>query len=141
MPNFNKVILAGNFIRDPELGSLPSNMPVCEFGLAVNDRVLNKSTNQWDDRVNFIDCTAYGRSAESIAKLFSKGRPILIEGKLRYEQWDDRNSGQKRSKLKVVVETWHFVDSMRTSGPQVKEPHTSTVSAGHDTLEDDDIPF
>lgn len=116
MPSFNKVILMGNFTRDPELRFLPNNTAVCDMGIAVNDRFLNKSTNQWEDRPNFVDCTAFGRTAENISKFFSKGRPIFIEGKLRFEQWEDRQSGQKRSKLKVVIDTWQFVDSKDSAG-------------------------
>lgn len=117
MPSYNKVILMGNFTRDPELRYLPNNTPVSDFGLAVNDRFLNKNTNQWEDRANFVDCTAFGRTAENITKFFAKGRPIFIEGKLRFEQWEDRQSGQKRSKLKVVIDAWQFVDSKGGDGP------------------------
>jgi single-strand DNA-binding protein len=116
MPSFNKVILMGNFTRDPELRFLPNNTAVCDMGLAVNDRFQNKATGQWEDRPNFVDCTAFGRTAENISKFFAKGRPIFIEGKLRFEQWEDRQSGQKRSKLKVVVDTWQFVDSKDSAG-------------------------
>lgn len=116
MPSFNKVILMGNFTRDPELRFLPNNTAVCDMGLAVNDRYQNKATGQWEDRPNFVDCTAFGRTAENISKFFAKGRPIFIEGKLRFEQWEDRQSGQKRSKLKVVVDTWQFVDSKDSAG-------------------------
>jgi len=116
MPSFNKVILMANFTRAPELRFLPNNTAVCDKGIAVNDRFLNKTTNQWEDRPNFVDCTAFGRTAENISKFFSKGRPIFIEGKLRFEQWEDRQSGQKRSKLKVVIDTWQFVDSKDNAG-------------------------
>ncbi|MEM1356383.1 MAG: single-stranded DNA-binding protein [Planctomycetota bacterium] len=116
MPSYNKVILMGNFTRDPELRYLPNNTPVSDFGLAINDRFLNKNTNQWEDRANFVDCTAFGRTAENITKFFAKGRPIFIEGKLRFEQWEDRQSGQKRSKLKVVIDSWQFVDSKNEAG-------------------------
>ena len=111
MASYNRVILMGNLTRDPEVRFLPSNTPVCELGLAVNDRYQDKQSGEWVDRPNFIDCTAFGKSAESIGKFFSKGRPILIEGKLRYEQWEDKQSGAKRSKLKVVIDQWNFCDS------------------------------
>ena len=111
MASYNRVILMGNLTRDPEVRFLPSNTPVCEIGLAVNDRYQDKQSGEWVDRPNFIDCTAFGKSAESIGKFFSKGRPILIEGKLRYEQWEDKQSGAKRSKLKVVIDQWNFCDS------------------------------
>ena len=94
MASYNRVILMGNLTRDPEVRYLPSNMAVVDMGLAVNDRYQDKQTGEWVDRPNFIDCTAFGKSAESIGKFFTKGRPILIEGKLRFEQWDDKQTGQ-----------------------------------------------
>lgn len=164
MPSFNKVILMGNFTRDPELRFLPNNTAVCDMGLAVNDRFLNKSTNQWEDRPNFVDCTAFGRTAENINKFFAKGRPIFIEGKLRFEQWEDRQSGQKRSKLKVVVDTWQFVDSkdgapngggggyQQQGGSQPSSGYGNPQSdsdsgwsdnpgSGHEPVQEDEIPF
>jgi len=116
MASYNRVILMGNLTRDPELRYLPNNTPVCDFGLAVNDRFQNKQTQQWEDRANFVDCSAFGRTAENISKFFAKGRPIFLEGKLRFEQWEDRQSGQKRSKLKVVIDNWQFVDSKGGGG-------------------------
>ncbi|MEM1108787.1 MAG: single-stranded DNA-binding protein [Planctomycetota bacterium] len=109
--SFNRVILMGNLTRDPEVRYLPNNTAVVDIGLAVNDRYQDKQSGEWVDRPNFIDCTAFGKSAESIGKFFQKGRPILIEGKLRFEQWEDRQSGQKRSKIKVVIDQWNFCDS------------------------------
>jgi len=162
MPSFNKVILMGNFTRDPELRFLPNNTAVCDMGLAVNDRFQNKSTGQWEDRPNFVDCTAFGRTAENISKFFAKGRPIFIEGKLRFEQWEDRQSGQKRSKLKVVVDTWQFVDS-KDGAPGGGQSDGGRPSAGygnrqggdegggswdnggggggHEPVQEDEIPF
>ena len=116
MPSYNRVILMGNLTRDPEVRFLPSNTPVCELGLAVNDRYQDKQSGEWVDRPNFIDCTAFGKSAESIGKFFAKGRPILIEGKLRYEQWEDKQTGAKRSKVKVVIDQWNFCDSKSGGG-------------------------
>ena len=163
MPSYNRVILMGNFTRDPELRFLPNNTAVCDMGLAVNDRFQNKATGQWEDRPNFVDCTAFGRTAENISKFFSKGRPIFIEGKLRFEQWEDRTSGQKRSKLKVVVDTWQFVDSKDgASGGGQEGGHQSSsgygnrqqpeaaggweggsdsAGGGHEAVDEDDIPF
>ena len=114
--NYNKVLLMGNLTRDPETRVLPSNMSVVNFGMAVNDRFKNKQTDQWEERPNFIDCEAFGRTAENIGKFFSKGKPIFIEGKLRLDQWEDRQTGQKRSKLKVVVDTFQFVGGREGGG-------------------------
>lgn len=117
MASYNRVILMGNLTRDPEVRYLPNNMAVVDMGLAVNDRYQDKQSGEWVDRPNFIDCTAFGKSAESIGKFFTKGRPILIEGKLRFEQWEDKQSGQKRSKIKVVVDQWNFCDSRSGGAP------------------------
>ncbi len=140
MPSFNKVILMGNFTRDPELRFLPNNTAVCDMGLAVNDRFQNKATGQWEDRPNFVDCTAFGRTAENISKFFAKGRPIFIEGKLRFEQWEDRTSGQKRSKLKVVVDTWQFVDSKDSAGAGSNEGGSGHSSSGYGNRQQNDEP-
>ncbi len=154
MASYNRVILMGNLTRDPELRHLPSNMPVVDLGLAVNDRYQDKQSGEWVDRPNFIDCTAFGKSAESISRFFSKGRPILIEGKLRFEQWDDRQSGQKRSKIKVVIDQWSFCDSKSDGGPSggggggggSRRNESADYSAApsgpaHEPIEEDDIPF
>jgi single-strand DNA-binding protein len=111
MASYNRVILMGNLTRDPEVRYLPSNTPVCEIGLAVNDRYQDKQSGEWVDRPNFVDCTAFGKTAENLGKFFTKGRPIMIEGKLRYDQWEDKQTGAKRSKLKVVIDQWNFCDS------------------------------
>jgi len=155
MASFNRVILMGNLTRDPEVRFLPSGMPVVDIGLAVNDRYQDKQTQEWVDRPNFIDCTAFGKSAESIGKFFTKGRPIHIEGKLRFEQWDDKTSGQKRSKLKVVIDQWTFCDSRNDGGgggaprgdvAQVggRGDYQSAPSGGgggHQAINEEDIPF
>lgn len=140
MPAFNKVILMGNLTRDPELRFLPNNTPVCDLGLAVNDRVKNKQTDQYEDVPVFMDCTCFGRTAENIAKHFNKGRPIFIEGKLRFEQWEDRQSGQKRSKLKVIIDRWQFVDSDKErSGSGQQQPARGYSNTSK--MSEDDIPW
>lgn len=114
MANFNKVILAGNLTRDPQLSYLPSNTPVCEFGLAVN-RKWKSQTGEMKEEACFVDCRAFGRQAETISQYLSKGRPVLIEGRLRYEQWESKE-GQKRSRLCVVVETFQFLGAPPDGG-------------------------
>ena len=115
MANFNKVILAGNLTRDPQLRYLPSQTAVVDFGLAVNHKWR---TPQGEDReeVLFIDCSAFGKMAETINKYCQKGKPILVEGRLKYETWDDKESGGKRSKHKVVVDGFQFLGG-RDSAP------------------------
>src|SRR5207244_12643299 len=97
MANFNKVILAGNLTRDPQLTYLPNNTPVAEFGLAIN-RKWKAPDGQMKEDVCFVDCRAFGRQAETLNQYMKKGRPLLVEGRLRYEQWEGKD-GQKRSKL------------------------------------------
>jgi single-strand DNA-binding protein len=115
MASFNRVILAGNLTRDPQLSYLPSNTPVCEFGLAVNRRTRDKEGNQREE-VCYVDLQAFGRTAEMINQYFQKGRAILIEGRLRYRDWTNKE-GQKRNKLDVVVENFAFIDSGQGRGP------------------------
>lgn len=107
MANFNKVILAGNLTRDPQLSYLPSNMAVVEFGLAIN-RKWRSQSGEMREQVCFVDIRCYGKQAETINQYMAKGRPILIEGHLRLDQWEAKD-GSKRSKLYVVVDQFQFL--------------------------------
>ena len=115
MANFNKVILAGNLTRDPELRYTPKGLAIAKLGLAVNRRWTNEAGEQKED-VLFVDVDAFGKQAETIGQYLRKGRPILIEGRLRLDTWDDKQSGQKKSKLGVVLETFQFLDSGNREG-------------------------
>jgi single-strand DNA-binding protein len=99
--SFNKVILIGNLTRDIELRRTNSSMAVTDLGLAVNDRRKNPQ-GEWVDEVTFVDVTLWGRQAEVASEYLNKGSRVLIEGRLQLDQWDDKDTGQKRSKLKVV---------------------------------------
>src|SRR6266436_6573568 len=124
MANFNKVILAGNLTRDPELRYTPKGMAIAKFGLAIN-RNWKTETGESKEEVTFVDVDAFGRQAETIAQYMKKGRPILVEGHLRLDQWDDKQTGQKRSRLGVVLDSFQFLDSggTRTDGvPSAAEP-------------------
>lgn len=116
MASFNKVILMGNLTRDPDLRYLPNNTAVCDIGLAVNEKYKSKQTGEMVEQVNFVDCTAFAKAAENISKFFQKGKPIFVEGKLRFEQWDDKETGKKRSKLKVVIDNWQFIEGKKSEG-------------------------
>lgn len=111
MASFNKVILMGNLTRDPELRYTQSNMAVCKVGLAVNRRVKDAQTDQWREEPTFVDVTIFGKRGEAFEKFHKKGGSAFIDGELRYDQWDDKESGQKRSKLYVVANNWEFVGS------------------------------
>lgn len=113
MASFNKVILAGNLTRDPQLSYLPSGTPVCEFGLAMN-RKWKAQDGQMREEVCFVDCRCFGRGGETINQYMRKGRPLLIEGHLRFEQWESKE-GQKRSRLTVMVDQFQFIDGPRSN--------------------------
>ncbi|MDY0175727.1 MAG: single-stranded DNA-binding protein [Lentisphaeria bacterium] len=103
MANFNKVFLMGNLTRDPESRQLPSGSTVCNFGMAINRNITLASGEQREDTC-YVDLAAFGRSGEVIQQYCRKGSPLFVEGRLRFEQWDDQESGKKRSRLSVVVE-------------------------------------
>jgi len=154
MASFNKVILAGNLTRDPELRYTPKGTAVVEIGLAVN-RTWRDESGASQEEVTFVDVAAYGKQAEVIGQYLKKGRPILIEGRLKLDQWDDKQTGQKRSKLRVVLETFQFLDSGNRGGegtpsggaaaapaPRRASPAASAPSGGEPAPEaDDDVPF
>jgi len=104
MASFNKVILIGNLTRDPDLRHTPGGSAVTEIGLAVNRSWFDKASNSRKEETTFVDVTLWGRTAEVASEYLTKGKSVLIEGRLQLDQWDDKESGQKRSKLKVVGE-------------------------------------
>lgn len=101
--SINRVIISGNLTRDPELKRTQVGMAVLQLGLAVNDRRKNQQTGEWEDVVNYVDCTMFGTRAEKVAQYLSKGSKVTVEGKLRYHAWEAQDGG-KRSKLEVVVD-------------------------------------
>ena len=109
MASYNKIILVGNLTRDPALSYLPSQTPVCEIGLAVNNKWRDKEGQQRED-VCFIDCRCFGKQAETLNQYMSKGRQLLVEGRLELDQWETPD-GQKRSKHRVWVQSFQFLDS------------------------------
>ena len=114
MPNLNRVMLMGNLTRDPELRFTPNNTAVCQIALAINHRWKDQSGEQKEE-VTYIDCEAWGKTADVINQYLRKGRPVFIEGRLKLDQWQDKE-GNNRSKLKVVVENFQFVDSKGGGG-------------------------
>ncbi len=113
--SFNKVLLMGNLTRDVEIRHTSGNTAVGNFGLAVNRRFKTQSGEQREE-VTFVDCEAWGRTAEVMSQYLGKGRSVFIEGRLKLDQWEDKNGGGKRSKLSVVVENFQFVDSNQGGG-------------------------
>jgi single-strand DNA-binding protein len=115
MASFNRVILLGNLTRDPQVRYTPGGTAVSEIGLAVNRTWFDQKTNSRREEVTFVDVTLWGRQAEVAGEYLSKGRQVLIEGRLQLDTWDDKESGQKRSKLRVVCENMTMVGG-RTDG-------------------------
>ena len=114
MPSYNKVLLMGNLTRDPELRYTPNNTAVLKLGLATNRRWRNQQGEQQEE-VTFVDCTAFGRTAEVMNQYLRKGRPVFIEGRLKLDQWQDKE-GNNRSRLEVVIESFQFVDTRGGEG-------------------------
>ena len=108
MASFNKVLLMGNLTRDPQLKYLPSQTAVVEFGVACN-RKFRTANGEDKEEVTFVDVTSFGKQAEVINQYFQKGKPIFIEGRLKFDSWEDKQGGGKRSKLTVVIENFQFV--------------------------------
>lgn len=148
MPSFNKVILAGNLTRDPELRYTPKGMAIAKLGIAVN-RTWRSETGEQKEEVTFIDVDAFGKQAETIGQYLKKGRPILIEGRLRLDQWEDKQTQQKRSRLGVVMESFQFLDSgtrgdnapVAPAARPTAAPKAAPASDDVPPHEPDDVPF
>ena len=154
MASFNKVILVGNLTRDPELRYTQKGTAIAKIGLAVN-RVWTNEAGEKKEEVTFVDVDVFGRTADNVGQYMRKGRPILIEGRLRLDQWDDKQTGQKKSKLGVVAETVQFLGSSAggneggaPAAPRPPRPAAAAPSApasepveGDGPPESDDVPF
>lgn len=116
MANFNRVILVGNLTRDPEVKYTSGGTAVTEIGLAINRYWTDKQTSEKKEETTFVDVTLWGRQAELAGEYLSKGRPVLIEGRLQLDTWDDKTTGQKRSRLRVVGETMQFLGGKPDGG-------------------------
>ena len=116
MASFNKVIIVGNLTRDPEVRFIPSGSAVCDISLAVNSQWTDKRSNERKEEVTFVEVTLWGRTAEIAGEYLAKGRPVLIEGRLQQDSWEDKETGQKRSKLKVVAESMQLLGSRDGGG-------------------------
>ena len=149
MASFNKVILAGNLTRDPEMKYTSKGTAVASFGLAVNRR-WKSETGETREEVSFIDVDAFGKQAEVIAQYLKKGNPFLVEGRLKQDTWEDKNTHQKQSKLKVVLEGFSFLGTGRADGaaPATPRPAAAPAAAAPAPAEaeapepeHDDVPF
>ena len=115
MRGYNKVILMGNLTRDPQLKYLPSQTAVAEFGLAIN-RKWRTPDGQDREEVCYVECAAFGKTGETINQYLTKGKPVFIEGRLKFDSWEDKQGGGKRSKLSVVVDTFSFIGGPNEGG-------------------------
>lgn len=142
MASFNKVIVLGNLTREPEVKHLQSGTAVAELGLAVN-RTWKDKNGQKQDEVTFIDVTLWGRTAEIAGEYLSKGRPVLIEGRLQLSQWQDKETGKNRHKLKVIGEHMTMLGSRGDSGGASQVSADATVAAfyGQESQGDGEVPF
>ncbi len=165
MPNFNKVMLMGNLTRDPAIKYTPKGTAVAEIGLAIN-RVYSSDSGEKREETTFVDVTLWGRQAEIAGEYLKKGRPVFVEGRLQLDTWDDKQSGQKRSKLKVVGELIQLLGSRDGGGEPPEGGNSSKPSSSGaaqrpvsrppakpaapprppadpdlDVVEEDDIPF
>ncbi|MEY4386876.1 MAG: hypothetical protein RLY20_2159 [Verrucomicrobiota bacterium] len=148
MASFNKVIIAGNLTRDPELRYTPKGTAVARITLAVN-RTYSGEDGQKKEEVSFIDVDVWGRQAEVIGQYMKKGRPLLVEGRLKLDSWEDKNTKQKQSKLKVVLESFSFIDSNRGDTEHAGRPAPASRPApsggepvaGDEPPASDDVPF
>jgi single-strand DNA-binding protein len=160
MANLNKVMLIGNLTRDPELRHTPKGTAVSELSMAIN-RVWNNDQGQKQEETTFVEVTLWGRQAELAQQYLTKGRPVYIEGRLQLDSWDDKETGKKRSKLRVIGENMQFLSSGTGAGggnggggyserpqqssaaPQQRSgpPQGASAAPADDFQEDDDIPF
>ena len=115
MANLNKVMLIGNLTRDPELRVTPKGTAICQFSLAVNRKFKDESGGEREE-VTYVDIEAWSKQGETIAKYCTKGRPLFVEGRLRLDQWEDKTTKEKRSRMKVVLENFQFLGSGRADG-------------------------
>ena len=123
MASLNKVLLIGNLTRDPEVRMLPSGRSVCKFGLAINRNFKDAEGNRREE-TTFVDVESFGPRGEALARFFSKGKPIFVEGRLKLDQWESQ-TGEKRSRLLVDLENWEFVGAKQDSYEgQSREPAT-----------------
>ena len=152
MASFNKVILLGNLTRDPEVRYTPKGTAVTDLGLAVN-RTYTADNGEKREEVTFVDVTFWGRTAEVAGEYLKKGRPVFVEGRLQLDSWDDKQSGQKRTKLKVIGENMQMLGAPRGGGASggggdeeggsrsSSRPAPPPKASAPSTPDDDEIPF
>ena len=146
MPSYNKVIIAGNLTRDVELRYMPDGTAVADFCIATTRRWQNK-IGEKKEETSFVNCNAFGKTAEIIQQYHAKGDPLLVEGRLKQETWNDKQSGDKRSAIKVVVESFMFIkpydeeDVKAQKAARKTEPKQAAEKPKENNGDDSDVPF
>jgi single-strand DNA-binding protein len=143
MNGYNRVILAGNLTRDPEMRYTPSGTAVAKFGLAVN-RSWKNDSGQKQEEVTFVDIDCFGKQAELMGQYLKKGQSLLLEGRLKLDVWDDKQTQQKRSKLNVVMESFTFLDNGTREGDNAKAPPPTRggrLAPPAEPADDSDVPY
>ena len=133
MASLNKVMLIGNLTRDPELRVTPKGTAICQFGLAVN-RQFKDESGATRDETTFVDIEAWGKQGETVAKFCTKGKPLFVEGRLKLDTWDDKTTGQKRSKMKIVLENFQFLGG-REAGEGGGASRSAAPSGGDEGID------
>lgn len=147
MPSLNKVMLMGNLTRDPELRVTPKGTPICQFSLAIN-RSFKMESGETREEVTYADVEAWGKQGETIAKYCVKGRPLFVEGRLRLDTWEDKNTKEKKSRMKIVLEQFQFLGDgqKREEGAAPRESESAgrsatTMNKPKTENLDEDVPF
>jgi single-strand DNA-binding protein len=144
MANLNKVLLLGNVTRDPEVRYTPKGSAVCDLGVAVN-RAYTTDSGEKREEVTFVDVTLWGRTAEVASEYLKKGRPVFIEGRLQMDTWDDKQTGQKRTRLRVVAENMQLLGGRPQGGSDTTGESRQTSAppkkTGPSEPDEDEIPF
>jgi single-strand DNA-binding protein len=140
--SINRVVITGNLTRDPEPRETAGGMMILKMGVAVNDRRKNPQSGEWEDVPNFFDVVMFGKRAESLSRFLTKGSKVAVEGKLRWSQWDDKDTGAKRSKVEIVADDIEFMSSRGEGGGGGAGNYSAPTSkTPADPVIDDDIPF
>ena len=139
--SINRVVISGNLTRDPELRSTGSGMAVLQMRMAVNDRRKNAQSGEWEDFPNSVDVVVFGQRGESVSRFLSKGSKVAIEGKLRWSEWEDKNTGDKRSKIEIIADDIEFMSSRGEGGGGGGGNYSAPAPSTKPETFEDDIPF
>jgi single-strand DNA-binding protein len=150
--NINRVIITGNLTRDPELRSLPSGTSVCSLRVACNTRRKDSSTGEWVEKPNYFDVTVWGAQGENCARYLSKGRPVAVDGRLEWREWEAKDGSGKRQSIDIIADSVQFLGSRDEAGggngfqarsdvPVDESDMQPAAAGGGESTGDDDIPF